>query len=107
MSFLDNTPHDDIIKIISSASSYAEVLQKLGVSSSNSVNRAIIMQYVKNHDIDVQHFNTKTESSQQLTFLSNIVQLLIRHLEDGTKKVNTPNMNARFVDCRLYGMGKN
>lgn len=59
MSFLDNTPHDDIIKIISSASSYAEVLQKLGVSSSKSVNRAIIMQYVKNHDIDVQHFNTK------------------------------------------------
>ena len=59
MSFLDNTSYDDIVQIIQASTSYAEVLLELKVSATNSVNRAIIMQYVKDHDIDVQHFDTK------------------------------------------------
>ncbi len=58
MSFLDKYSENDVRKYVEDSSSFAEVLIKMGRSANSGSNRMIISLYIKEHDIDISHFNT-------------------------------------------------
>lgn len=57
MSFLDKLSREQIADAIIKSDSFAAALNKLGVSSSSSINRIILARYTKDHSIPCDHFN--------------------------------------------------
>ena len=56
MSFIDKFSKEEICDIIYNCDSFASALKQFGVSSTSSVNRIVLSQYVKDNEINIDHF---------------------------------------------------
>lgn len=57
MSFLDKYTEQEIADYIAESVNIAEVLRKMGQSANSGSNRILISHYVKEHNLDISHFN--------------------------------------------------
>lgn len=56
MSFLDKYSEQEIAQYISQSENFADVLSKMGQSTNSGSNRLLISHYIKEHNLDINHF---------------------------------------------------
>lgn len=62
MSFVDKFTKKEIIEFVNASKSLSEVLKQMGYSGKPGATRTLLLQYVKENNINTEHFTYKVKS---------------------------------------------